>query len=48
LSIAPWMRNGCVTDLDTEVFAILLKYSDGELGPIVSDDPIWDPEPVDD
>jgi hypothetical protein len=36
----------CVADLDVEVIAVFLKYSTTELGPIVSDDPIWDPEPT--
>jgi hypothetical protein len=48
LSIALWMHNRCVTDLDAEVFAVLLKRSTGELGPIVCDDPVWNPKPVDD
>jgi hypothetical protein len=48
LSIALWMRDRCVTDLDTEVFIVLLKQSAGELGPVVYDDPIRDPEPADD
>jgi hypothetical protein len=43
LSIALWMGNECITYLDVEVFTILLKHSTSELGPIVSDDPIWDP-----
>jgi hypothetical protein len=40
LSIALWMRNRCITDLDAEVFAVLLKHSVGKLGPLVSDDPV--------
>jgi hypothetical protein len=48
LSIALWMCNRCVTDLDVEVFTILLKHLAGELGPIVNDDPVWDPKPAND
>jgi hypothetical protein len=48
LSIALWMSNRCIIDLDVEVFVVLLKHSTGELGPIVSYDIVWDPEPADD
>jgi hypothetical protein len=47
LSIALWMRNRCIADLDTEVFAVLSKHPAGELGPVVIDDPVWDPKPLD-
>jgi hypothetical protein len=40
LYIALWMRNRCITDLDVEVFTILLKHPAGELGPVISDGPI--------
>jgi hypothetical protein len=36
LSIALWMHNRCIADVDAEVFAVFLKHSAGELGPIVS------------
>jgi hypothetical protein len=42
------MHNRCIADLDAEVFTVLLKHPDCELGPIVSDDPVGDPKPVDD
>jgi hypothetical protein len=42
-----WMRNRCIADLDAEVLAVFLKYSAYELGPVVSNDPVWDPEPTD-
>jgi hypothetical protein len=35
LSIALWMPNRCATDMDVEVFAVFLKYSTGELGPLL-------------
>jgi hypothetical protein len=41
LAIAPRMRHGDETELDTNIFAVLL-----ELSPIVSDDPVRDPEPT--
>jgi hypothetical protein len=47
LPIAFWMRNRCITDLDTEVFTVLLKHHAGELGPVVNYDPIWDPKHTD-
>jgi hypothetical protein len=48
LSIALWMCNRCVANLDAEVLAVFLKRVAGELGPIVGDDLVWDPEPADD
>jgi hypothetical protein len=48
LSIALWMCNKCITDLDAEVFAVLLKHPAGELGPVVSNDLVQDPKPIDD
>jgi hypothetical protein len=44
-SIAFWMRNIRITDLDAEVFTVLLKHPVGELGPVVSDDLVQDPKP---
>jgi hypothetical protein len=46
LSIALWMRDRRIIDLDAEVFTVLLKHSAGKLGPIVCDDPVRDPEPT--
>jgi hypothetical protein len=48
LSIALWMRNRCIADLDIEVFAVLLKHPASELRPVVSDVPIRDPKPAND
>jgi hypothetical protein len=48
LSIALYIRNRCIADLDALVFTVLLKHSAGELRPIISDDLVWDPEPTDD
>jgi hypothetical protein len=48
LSIALWMCNKCITDLDAEVFVVLLKHPAGELGPVVSNDLVQDPKPIDD
>jgi hypothetical protein len=42
------MNNARIEDLDAKVLAAFLKCSAGELGPIVSNDPVRDPEPVDD
>jgi hypothetical protein len=38
LSITPWMCNRCIENLDAKVFAVLLKHSTGELGPVDNDD----------
>jgi hypothetical protein len=48
LSIALWIDDRCVTDLDVKVFIVLLKQSASELGPMVSDDTVLYPEPIDD
>jgi hypothetical protein len=42
------LLSGCATDLDVEIFIVLLKHPAGELGPVVSDGPIQDLKPVDD
>jgi hypothetical protein len=47
LSIALWMRNRFIANLDVGVFAVHLKHLTGELGPIVSDDPLQDLKPTD-
>jgi hypothetical protein len=46
LAIAPRMRHGDETELDTNIFAVLLEVLARELSPIVSDDPVRDPEPT--
>jgi hypothetical protein len=48
LFIALWMHNRCIADLDIEVFIVLLKHPAGELRPVVSDVPVWDPKPAND
>jgi hypothetical protein len=42
------MRHGRPIDVDVELIAELQELSASELGPIVGDDGINDPEPVDD
>jgi hypothetical protein len=46
LAIAPGTRYGGETELDTNVFAVLLEVLACELSPVVSDDPVQDPEPT--
>jgi hypothetical protein len=46
LSITLWMSNGCIVDFDTQILAVSLECTAGELGPVVSDDPVWDPKPT--
>jgi hypothetical protein len=48
LAIALWVSNRGVTDFYAKIFTIPLECAAGELGPVVSDDPVWDPKPVDD
>jgi hypothetical protein len=48
LAIAPGMRHGGETELDTNVLAVLLKVLACELSPIVGNDPVRDPEPAHD
>jgi hypothetical protein len=48
LSIAIWMRNRCIANFDAEVFTVLLEHPVGDLRAVVSDDPIRDPNPIDD
>jgi hypothetical protein len=43
LSVALWMRNRCIANLDAEVFIVLMKHPTGESGPVVSDDHVRDP-----
>jgi hypothetical protein len=44
LSIALWMSNRGVANLDAKIFTVPLEGTTSKLGPIVGDDPIWDPE----
>jgi hypothetical protein len=42
LSIASWMSNRGVANLDAKIFTVPLEGTTSKLGPIVGDDPIWD------
>jgi hypothetical protein len=44
LPIALWMSNRCVANLDAKIFTVPLEGIASKLGPIVGDDPIWDPK----
>jgi hypothetical protein len=44
LPIALWMSNKCVANLDAKIFTVSFKGTASKLGPIVSNDPIWDPK----
>jgi hypothetical protein len=46
LAIAPGMRHGGETELDTNIFVVLLEVLARELSPIVGDNPVRDPEPT--
>jgi hypothetical protein len=46
LSIAFWMSNRCIANLDAKIFAVPLEGTASKLGPIVGDDPVWDPKSV--
>jgi hypothetical protein len=48
LTIALWMSNRCIANLDGKVFAVPLEGATGKLGPVVSYDFVQDPKPVDD
>jgi hypothetical protein len=48
LAIAPGMHHGGETELDTNVLVVFLKVLARELSPIISDDPVQDPEPTHD
>jgi hypothetical protein len=48
LAIAPGMRHGGKTELKTNVLAVCLEILAHELSPIVSEDPVRDPEPTHD
>jgi hypothetical protein len=43
MSITLWMSNGRIADLDAKILTVSLKCAVGELGPIVGDDPVQDP-----
>jgi hypothetical protein len=38
------MSNRCIANLDVKIFAVPLKGTASKLGPIVGDDPIWNPK----
>jgi hypothetical protein len=48
LAIALWVSNGGIADFFDKIFTVPLEYAAGELGPIVSDDPIRYPKPTND
>jgi hypothetical protein len=43
LAITLWMINGCIVDLDAKILTVSLECAAGELGSVVSDDPVWVP-----
>jgi hypothetical protein len=48
LAIALWVSNGSIANFYAKIFAVPLECAAGELGPIISDDPVWDIKPIDD
>jgi hypothetical protein len=48
LTITLWMSNVRIADLDAKILTVSLKRVAGELGPVVGDDPVWDPKPTHD
>jgi hypothetical protein len=38
------MSNRCIANLDVKIFAVPLEGTASKLGPIVGDDPIWNPK----
>jgi hypothetical protein len=48
LSIALWVSNGSISTFYAKIFAVPLECAAGELGSVVSDDPVRDPKPADD
>jgi hypothetical protein len=42
------MSNGRIANFDAKILTVSLKCTAGELGPVVSDNPVWDPKPADD
>jgi hypothetical protein len=48
LTIALWVSNGRTANLDAKIFTVPMECTAGELGPVVSDDLVYDPESTDD
>jgi hypothetical protein len=48
LTIARWVSNRRIANLDAKVFTVPLEGVVGKLGPIVSYDSVQDPKPADD
>jgi hypothetical protein len=48
LSIALWMSNRRIANLNAKVLAVPLEGPASKLGPIVGDDSVWDPKSVND
>jgi hypothetical protein len=48
LAIALQMSNGRIADLDAQILTVALEGTASELGPVVGDDPVQDPEPTHD
>jgi hypothetical protein len=44
LSIAFWMSNRVIVNLDAKIFTVPLEGTASKLGPIIGDDPTWDLE----
>jgi hypothetical protein len=44
LSIALWMSNRCIANLGAKIFAVPFEGTASKLGPIIGDDPVWDPK----
>jgi hypothetical protein len=44
LSIALWMSNRRIANLDAKIFTVPLEGTTSKLGPIIGDDPILDPK----
>jgi hypothetical protein len=38
------MSNRCIENQDAKIFAVPLEGTTSKLGPIVYDDPVWDPK----
>jgi hypothetical protein len=48
LAITLWVSNECISFFYAKIFTLPLECAGGELGLVVTDDPIWDPKPADD
>jgi hypothetical protein len=48
LTIGLWVRDGCRVHADVVLVAEFQKFPTGELGPVVSDNGVGNPELVDD